>query len=555
MEITIKYDQDQTISAPKGISLAEILKLIPLRSYMPIAALVNGDLQELDYPMHIDSEVQWVDANSAVGWPIYRRSLTFLLLLAIEENFPGFKLWVSHSLSDGLFCWAENAEGIRLTGNDVIVLEQKIREYVDSNMPITRDMVSKEDAVAFFRSENKMKKASLLLRREDAYLGLYRAHNLTDYLFGRMATNAALLQDFRLSPFENGFILQLPRRAYLGSQIQDEHEPKQLHAVLRDYSEWSELLHIRTVSDLNAIIDRGGNAFNELVLIAEALQERVFSKVSDAIVADFPQVRIVLVAGPSSSGKTTTANRLRIQLRTSGLDPIIISMDDYFVDIDKTPPDEFGKPDYEGLTAMDLELFHANMTALLAGKKADLPYYDFKSGKSIPGHRQMALAENQILIVEGIHALNEAVSAYIPKANKRKIFVSALTQINLDASTPFSTSDNRLIRRMVRDGYARGISPEQTLNRWAEVRRGEHRNIFPFQEEADFFINSALIYELPILRPLIEEKLAAITPTSCCYLEASRILRLLRYFSPATDAAVPRSSILQEFIGNSIFNV
>lgn len=555
MPITLTYDQDKSIDVSPGISLEQLLQELPKREYMPIAALVNNELQELDYPLHIDSHIEWIDANSAIGWPIYRRSLSFLLLLAIKECFSDYQLWISHSLSDGLFCWAENSAGLRLGNQDVLLVQNKMREYVAQQLPIKRDMVSREDAISFFRSEGKPEKASLLLRRDDIYISLYSAHNMTEYLFGRMATNAALLTDFQLIPFEDGFVLHLPTRKYLGMQIKNEHEPRQLHAALNDYYEWSELLHIHTVSDLNAIIDQSTTDFDELVLVAEALQERLIGKVTDAIAADFPTVRIVFLAGPSSSGKTTTANRLRIQFKSLGLDPIIISMDDYFVDKSRTPLDEFGKPDYEGLAAMDLSLFHENMADLLAGREAQLPRYDFKDGKSIAGHRRLTLARNQLLIVEGIHALNEAVSTYIPKTAKRKIFVSALTQINLDATTPFSTSDNRLIRRIVRDSHSRNISPADTLSRWQEVRRGEHRNIFPFQEEADFFINSALIYELPILRPLIEDKLAAIPSDASCYLEARRILKLIRYFSPAGYSSVPKNSILQEFIGESSFSV
>ena len=553
-KINIIYDNNQTIQTIKGTTLNDILALIPQRNYAPVGAIVNNELQELDYPLYTDSTVTWVDISTSTGWLIYRRSLTFLLLLAVHECFPDHHLWVSHSLAEGLFCWVEDEQKNRLSATEIAVLEKKMNEYVAADMPIQRVTVAKEDAVSFFKNEGKDNKASLLMRRTQQYLSLYKAHNFSDYLFGRMATHAGMLKDFRLIPFEDGFVLCLPCREYLGIRKTVELEPRKLQACLRDYQEWTSLLHIKTVSDLNAIVDQGRKDFSELVLICETLQERILHNITDQIERHFPEVRLILMAGPSSSGKTTTAHRLCIQLRSVGIRPVMISMDDYFLDIGVTPLNERGNPDYEGLGAMDLELFHQNMDDLLAGKSASIPLYDFKNGKSIPGHRNIKLEDDQILIVEGIHAINEVVSANIAKKNKRKIFISALTQINLDENTPFFTSDNRLIRRIVRDASSRGLSPITTLNHWDEVRRGEHCNIFPYQEEVDFFVNSALLYELPVLRPLIEDQLAAIGPEEQCYLEAKRILQLIRYFSPADYDLVSRNSVLQEFIGHSIFS-
>lgn len=552
--INITYDNNQTIQAAKGITLNELLAMIPQRTYAPVGAIVNNELQELDYPLYTNSTVIWVDISTSTGWLIYRRSLTFLLLLAVRECFPYHHLWVSHSLAEGLFCWVEDEQNNRLGAAQIATLEKKINEYVAEDMPIQRVSVSKEDAVSFFKNEGKGNKASLLMRRTQQYLSLYKAHGFSDYLFGRMATHAGMLKDFRLIPFEDGFVLCLPCREYLGIRETVELEPRKLQACLKDYQEWTSLLHIKTVSDLNAIVDQGRKDFGELVLICETLQERILHNITDKIERHFPEVKLILMAGPSSSGKTTTANRLCIQLRSVGIRPVMISMDDYFLDVGTTPLNERGNPDYEGLAAMDLELFHENIHDLLAGREASIPRYDFKSGKSIPDHRKLQLQEDQILIVEGIHAINEVVSANIPKKNKRKIFISALTQINLDENTPFFTSDNRLIRRIVRDASARGLSPETTLSHWDEVRRGEHCNIFPYQEDVDFFVNTALLYELPVLRPLIEDQLAAIGPDKTCYLEAKRLLQLIRYFSPADYDLVPRNSVLQEFIGHSIFS-
>ena len=324
---------------------------------------------------------------------------------------------------------------------------------------------------------------------------------------------------------------------------------------MSEFHDWSALMGIRTVDELNEIVERPGDDFTDLVLIAETLQERYLHDISDAIFADFPRVRLVLLAGPSSSGKTSTCRRLGIQFRTLGVHPVQISMDDYYVDRSKTPLGPDGQPDYECVEALDVELFQRNMRELLEGKEASLPKYDFKEGRSIHDHRRLRLAQDQILIVEGIHALNPRLSDSIPPEQKRRIFISALTQLNLDAYNPLSASDNRLIRRMVRDMQFRNLSPSNTLALWDKVRRGENIHIYPHHDNADFFINSVLIYELPVLRPLAEGPLADIGPDDPNYLEAQRVLRLIRMFSPAPADAVPRSSILQEFLGHSLFDV
>lgn len=553
MTVLITFDHDQTRTVPKGTTLAALLETLPPRPRQPLAALVNGSLQELDYPLYIESEIEWLDYNCAVGWRICRRSLVFLLQLAVNELFPGRQLWVSHSLSEGLFCWLHGTTGQQVSAAEVERLEQRMRGYVAEALPITRSSLARDDAAAMFRTEGKTEKALLLERRKEEYISIYTANGLSEFFFGKMAINARYLPDFHLLPYEDGFVMHLPAREYLGCVDRSDFLSRQLQTTLAEYHEWSELMGVKTVSDLNSIVERGAEEFLDLVLVAETLQERNLHRVSDAIYADFPTVRLVLVAGPSSSGKTTTTRRLGIQFRTLGVKPVMISLDDYFVDRDKTPLNENGYPDFEGLAALDLDLFNENMQALLSGREAALPHYDFTTGKSIKAHRRLRLADDEILLVEGIHALNERLTARIPHQYKRKIFISALTQLNLDACNPVSASDNRLIRRIVRDMQFRNSSAADTLDHWDEVRRGEHRNIFPFQEEADFFINSVLIYELPVLRPAVEAALMEISQEQDCYLEAQRLLRLVRYFTPAPADPVPRASILQEFLGNSIF--
>ncbi|MCL1974604.1 MAG: nucleoside kinase [Firmicutes bacterium] len=553
--ITVTYDGNKQHFTSQGISLIELLKEMPPRSIAPVAAVINGKLQELDYRLYIDSQIEWLDYNSDGGHRIYKRSLVFLLMTASSEMFPEHQLWVSHSLENGLFCRLKGVPPV--DEPEIALLENHMRELVQANIPIARYQVTREDGASFFFSQGKVDKARLILRRNSHDLNLYTIDTgkicLTEYFFGRLAASTGLLSDFSLLPFEDGFVLRLPNRSFLGRNERDFSNPRRIQATINEYRDWVNLLGISTVTDLNRTIEKGD--FSELVLIAETLQERMLHRIADNIVAEYPKVRLVLIAGPSSSGKTTFTRRLGIQLRTLGITPLAISMDDYFHNRDKTPLNEHGKPDFEGVAAMDMELFNRQLAELIAGAEVELPHYDFTKGQRSAVGKPCRLGDKQIIIVEGIHALNEAITASISYENKRKIFVSALTQLNLDPFNPIATSDNRLIRRMVRDMQFRGISPAATLEHWEDVRRGEHNNIFPFQEDADYYFNSALIYELPVLRPYVEAELAAITPDMPAYLEGKRLLRFIQYFSEAQSDLIPKNSILQEFLGGGCFEV
>ena len=552
--IKLSFSDGRTLEVEEGATLEQVAATLSFER-QPVAAIVNGNIQELDYPLFIDSEVQWVDYNCNLGWRIYRRTLTFLLRLVVGERFPDYKLLVSHSLSQGMFCWLLGTDGRQNDPARIATIEKHMKAYVEANLRLKKTSVSREDAAAYFESIGQSGKASLILRRPEQSITMYQAQGYRDYYFGKMATNLSCLDEFELEPFDDGFVLHMPAREYLGRAKKLDYLPLQLQATMSEFHDWSNLMGIRTVADLNAIVEQPGDDFTDLVLIAETLQERYLHDVSDAIFADFPKVRLVLLAGPSSSGKTSTCRRLGIQFRTLGVHPVQISMDDYYVDRDKTPLGPDGQPDYECVEALDVDLFQQNMRELLEGREASLPRYDFKEGRSIHDYRRLRLGDDQILIVEGIHALNPRLSDSIPKEQKRCIFISALTQLNLDDYNPLSAADNRLIRRMVRDMQFRNLSPSNTLALWDKVRRGENIHIYPHHENADFFINSVLIYELPVLRPLAEGPLAEIGPEDPNYLEAQRVLRLIRLFSPAPSDAVPRSSILQEFLGNSLFDV
>ena len=552
--IKLTQNNGEVLEVEEGSTLEQVAQNLSFER-QPVAAIVNGSIQELDYPLFIDSEVKWVDYNCNLGWRIYRRSLIFLLRMVVGEVFPDLELQVSHSLSQGMFCWLVGPEGRQNDPAHIEIIEQRMKQYVQANLRLKKTSVSREDAAAYFVSQGQAGKASLVLRRPEQSITMYQAQDYRDYYFGKMATNFSCLEEFELEPFVDGFVLYLPTRQYLGREKKLDYLPLQLQTTMSEFHDWSALMGIRTVDELNDIVERPGDDFTDLVLIAETLQERYLHDVSDAIYADFPTVRLVLLAGPSSSGKTSICRRLGIQFRTLGVYPVQISMDDYYVDRDKTPLGPDGQPDFEAVEALDVELFQQNMMELLQGKEASLPHYDFKEGRSIKDHRRLRLKDDQILIVEGIHALNPRLSDAIPKEMRRRVFISALTQLNLDNYNPLSASDNRLVRRMVRDMQFRGLTPSNTLAMWDKVRRGENKHIYPYHENADFFINSVLIYELPVLRPLAEEPLAEIGPEDPYYLEAQRMLRLIRMFAPAPADAVPRSSILQEFLGNSLFDV
>jgi uridine kinase len=479
--------------------------------------------------------------------------MVFLLLCAAMELFGDHRLWVSHSLENGLFCRLKGSPP--LDAPEIEQLQRRMRELAEADLPIARHQVTREDGANFFCSQGKEEKACLIMHRNSANLNLYTIDTgktkLSEYFFGRMALSTGLLKEFSLLPLEDGFVLHLPNRSFLGANERDFTNPRRIQATVDEYRSWANLLGISTVSGLNKVIENG--AFSELVLIVETLQERMLHRIAHYIAAEYPKVRLILIAGPSSSGKTTFTRRLGIQLRALGITPIAISMDDYFYDRDKTPLNEAGKPDFEGLAAVELQLFNRHLAELIAGQEALLPRYDFSVGQRAAALRPCRLEDRQIIVVEGIHALNEATAASVPPENKRKIFISVLTQLNLDPYSPIAASDNRLIRRMVRDMQFRGMTPAATLEHWEEVRRGEHSNIFPFQKDADYFFNSSLIYELPMLRPYVEAELAAITPDMPSYLEARRLLRFIQYFSETQSDIIPKNSILQEFLGSSCF--
>ncbi|MGC8873687.1 MAG: nucleoside kinase [Chloroflexia bacterium] len=512
---------------------------------LPVSALLEGKLVELCCPVERDIHVTPITVATSDGSRIYQRSLTFLLVVAARECFPEASIVVDHSLTlSGLFC--------RVLGRDPFAseelkrLEGHMRELVQADLPIVRQRLPLPEARAIFERQGYADKVRLLAFREKDYLTVYSLRGVSDYFYGHMVPSTGYLQYFALEPYPPGFILRFPRTTRPDALPPFRDSPK-LAAVFREYGDWLRFLGVDDVADLNqAILD--GRA-DEVVLVAEAFHTQRIAEIAQEI-AEREAIRLVLIAGPSSSGKTTFARRLGVQLLANGIRPLPLSLDDYFLPRDRTPLDEEGRPDYESLTAIDLELFNEQLLQLLAGEAVTLPHFDFRTGRREAG-RTLRLRAGQVLLVEGLHGLNPELVPRIPPEHIFRVYVSALTQLNLDRHNRVPTTDTRLLRRIVRDARDRGYTARETIANWERVRRGEEQYIFPFQENADAFFNSALVYELAVLRPLAEPLLRQIEPGTLEWVEARRLLAFLEWFRPCPPDAVPGNSLLREFIGGS----
>lgn len=550
MEITVKWrwrEQAGQITARAGQTLYDIMPQA-VDGKMPIvAALVDNLLKDLSYPLFCDCEISWLDGASPMGRRILQNSLAFLLSVAAEEQFPAYRLHIFHSLRNGRFCrLIPQADEPPLSTADIERLRQAMLALAEADLPISKTRLTKRDAIRHFEQSGDTYKAATLSELPDRQITLHSLRGITRHLFSKLVPRTGMLTNFNLAPFEDGFILA-------DAAAQPLAYPKTLNVTLSDYDIWMHSQSVRYCSDLNDYVRRGD--FNSLVIMAENRQTRNLQDIADRIHADFPRVRLVLIAGPSSSGKTSFCNRLAIELRSLGLKPITLSMDNYFRNNSDLPPAEDGQPDFEDVSAVDVPLFNHQLTEMLANRPVEMPVFDFitgiRSSRTIP----VQLSDEHILLVEGIHGLNDELTRDIPAENKLKIYISCMTALNMDNLTPISTSDNREIRRLVRDVKFRGISAEETLLNWQRVRRGEEKNIFPYQDSADFYFNTSLAYEFSLLAPLISPKLLEISEQSPAYAEARRLLRLVSCFIPAERTAVPAYSLLQEFLGGSIFEV
>ena len=542
------FDDGRVFEGPVGAPLEEFIRAAGSDPDVPtVAALIDNELRELTYRVETDIEVSPITMAHSDGFRIYRRSLSFLLVTAIHELFPNATVYVDHSLTfGGYFCQVQGREPFN--AEELAQIKARMWEIVAADEPIRKERVPLNDAIALFQARGDDDKVRLLSRRRKDYLTLYQLRGFRDYFHGYMIPSTGYLSLFALRVYPPGFILRFPR-SNPPMQLQPIVDYSKLVSVFREYGQWMELMGIRDVGCLNEVI--AGERVREVVLVAEALHEQRVARIAEEITARQGQVRLVLIAGPSSSGKTTFSKRLSIQLLANGLRPFALQLDNYFVDRDKTPRDDQGRYDFESLAALDVALFNDHLLRLLDGQEVTLPRYNFQTGLSGVGPT-VRLRPDHIIIVEGIHGLNPGLVPNIPPEVVYRVYASALTQLNIDKHNRVPTTDTRLVRRIVRDAAHRGYSAQQTIERWGSVRRGEKRWIFPFQENADAMFNSALVYELAVLKPLAEPLLLQVKPGTRPYVEAKRLLAFLEWFEPLGPDLVPGNSILREFVGGSI---
>jgi uridine kinase len=549
LTVQVTLPDNRTFEATVNTTVEVFFQTIFADSPVPyIAALVDGTLRELSFPVTRDCNIEPIDLSQSDGVRIYRRSLTFLMVVATQHLFPGTAVFVDHSLPfGGYFCELQNREPF--TKSELLLLKQEMIRMVEANLPIMREEeIPLEEALSLFRERGESDKVSVFQgrdRKTKAYLRLYRLNGYRDYFHGYMVPSTGYLRFFDLVHWDDGFILQFPRR-YDPCHLQEPARSPQLKTVFSEYGHWLRLIGTQDVGGLNRAIEH--KKIHEVVLIAEALHEHSVAEIAHRIWEKRQHIRLVLIAGPSSSGKTTFARRLAVQLLAHGLRPFALELDNYFVNREDTPRDENGEYDFEALDALDLSLFNAHLNALMHGDEVQIPNFNFFTGRRESG-KATRLTHDQVIIVEGIHGLNPQLVFNVPEATLFRVYVSALTQLNLDRHNRVPTTDTRLIRRITRDARTRGYSAMDTIQRWESVRRGEKSFIFPHQEHADIMFNSALVYELSVLKPLAEPLLLQVNRNSRQWVEANRLLTFLQWFQPISASIVPENSILREFVG------
>lgn len=548
--VEITLPDSRVLSGPRNSPVGDFLNILNEEGCAPIVgAIVNGELRELTFTIKIDSTVQPVTMATSDGMLIYRRSLTFLLEAAFSSLFPGCLLTVDHSVSSGgYYCQVSGRHP--LSSAELSELEAAMRDIVKRDICFKRQEMPLQKAIEYFQKEKAEDKVRLLRHRQKDYLTIYQLENLHDYHHGYMVPSTGYIKWFALDPAGDGFTLRFPRK-HAPTQLLPLPDYPKLLATFRQYGDWLDRLGISNVGALNdAIIE---DRSQEVVLVSEALHEQRIAEIAAYIAALSRYLRVILISGPSASGKTTFSKRLSIQLLALGISPFPLEMDNYFVDRDLTPKDETGAYDFESFNALNRERLSNDLLQLIEGKYVQMPRYNFLTGKSELGD-EIQLKTGQMIILEGIHGLNPAIIQGIPNEQTFRIYVSSLTQLNLDRHNRVSTTDTRLIRRIVRDARERGYSAQMTIQRWESVRRGEKRNIFPFQENADVMFNSALVYEVSALKSLVEPLLRQVPFGTPEYVEAKRLLSFLQWFLPLNPNLVPDNSILREFVGTSILS-
>ena len=513
-----------------------------------VAARVNNDIKDLNHELQEDAKIRFIDLSDEDGMRIYRRSLYFIFIKAVNEVFPERTAVISHPMSNGVYCEIKGDE--ELTEIDVEKVEKKMKEIVDCALPFVKKIVPTETAKELYKKTGRLDKYEVLEHRQKPYVTVYNCGGYEDYYYGYMVPDTSYIKCFSLKYHQPGVVIQFPAKGN-PEELPAFEEQKKLFKVFMEYKKWNRILGVENVGALNDIVKAG--EIGDLIRVSEALHEKKIAEIADKITNHEEQKRIVLISGPSSSGKTTFANRLGIQLRVNGYTPKTISLDNYFVNRDKTPKDEDGEYDYEALEAIDVDLFNKHLSALLEGHEVEIPLYNFETGSREDAGQRMKMNTNTILVIEGIHGLNDKLTASISPEDKYKIYVSALTSMNIDDHNRIPSTDTRIIRRIVRDNQFRGCSAINTINRWPSVRRGEEKNIFPYQENADIMFNSSLVYELCLLKTYAEPLLMKLGPENERYSEVKRLIEFLSYFLPIEGKEVPNNSIVKEFVGGSCF--
>lgn len=534
-----------------GTPLLDIRDRLDVDNEYPfLAAYVNNRIKELNYKVYTPISIRFIDATHFEGYRVYQRSVSFIMQAAVWSLYPDRRFHVRHSVGSGFYCEVDGID--EFTESDCLRIENKAREIVAANLPIERRKVPTEDAIAEFERFGFDDKVALLRSRPRLYSNIYRLGDMAGYFLGALAPSTGYIDTFEVRPYYNGFYLALPERTAPHCLAKTPQRDK-LFGIFRQYHSWVDIMGVPTVGHVNAKVAQGDAS--ELIKIAEAFHEKQLAQIADTIHEANAErgVKMVLISGPSSSGKTTTAKRLGIQLRILGLHPVLISLDDYFVNRADTPRDENGDYDYEALEAIDLAQLNDHLQRLTAGESVDIPRYDFITGTRQWHNSPLTMDDRSMLIIEGIHGLNPRLTPSIPDSAKFRIYVSCFTSVAMDNVSRIPTTDNRLLRRLTRDYATRGSDAYATLSRWGSVRRGEEKHIFPYQENADVMFNSSLFYEISVLRPVAEPILREIPDTVPEYGEASRLLKFLDNFIPIKTDEIPPTSILREFIGGSSF--
>ena len=546
----MRWEKGKGREIPAEMTLLELAQEVQKKGEpLIVAARVDNVLRDLQTPVGDFHTIELVDTRSEFGRRIYRRSVVFLLIMAVRELYSETEVVVQFTAHKGLYCAIQSPFDV--TESVVLELEQRMREIVAENRPIVKKRLQREEVVQLFKKSEQIEKANLVMSLEAEKASLYYCGEFYDYLFGPMVSATGVLDKFALDAMPGGVLLRTPEPSAPEIVPAFKAQPK-FGSILMEAERWASVLHCDYVSDLNRYIRRGEVA--DIIHVSEALHEKKIAEIADHIASNIKELRLILIAGPSSSGKTSFAQRLRIQLRVNGIEPVSISLDDYFRNWEDTPRTKDGAYDFENIGALDVELFNDHLVRLLNGEEVILPHYNFLTGKRETGSEHLSIAPTSPLIVEGIHGLNEALTASVPRGKKYKIYISALTQLNIDAHNRIPTTDARLLRRMVRDYQFRGAYALKTLRQWPDVRAGEEKNIFPFQEEADAMFNSALIYELAVLKRYAVPLLEMVPRDVPEYTKANRLLDFCRCFSDITEEYdIPNNSLLREFIGKSIF--